>query len=165
LARRGYEHPALRQASRCARPTWTTLSGQRIRNAPGRNTRKITPFKTTLSLTAPPGTGFGALFGIRVHTDFANKVRALDLPGIGNDGVEQSFSMGSLVRYGAANIIRTDIFLRDRSGEPLAIYDLKTGNASLTPARVRELLKRVGREGMPVPVIQLNFSAGTAIVP
>jgi hypothetical protein len=111
------------------------------------------------------GTGFGVLFGIRVHTDFANKVRALDLPGIGNDGVEQSFSMGSLARYGAANSIRTDIFLRDRSGEPLAIYDVKTGNASLTPARVRELLKHVGREGMPIPVIQLNFSAGTAIVP
>jgi hypothetical protein len=111
------------------------------------------------------GTGFGSLFGTRVHTDFANGVKALDLPGIGKDGVEQSFSMGSLARYGAANSIRTDIFLRDRSGEPLAIYDVKTGNASLTPARVRELLKHVGREKMPIPVIQLNFNAGTAILP
>jgi hypothetical protein len=51
------------------------------------------------------GTGFGSLFGIRVHTDFANGVKALDLPGIGKDGVEQSFSMGSLARYRAANSI------------------------------------------------------------
>jgi hypothetical protein len=49
------------------------------------------------------GMGFGSLFGIKVHTDFANRVRKLDLPGIGEDGVEQSFSFGRLATYGAAN--------------------------------------------------------------
>ena len=111
------------------------------------------------------GTGFGALFGIKVHTDFGNRIRKLDLPGIGEDGVEQSFNLGELARYGAANSIRTDIFLRDKFGEPLAIYDVKTGNARLSRARVRELLEHVGREDNPIPVIQLNFNAGTAVMP
>lgn len=111
------------------------------------------------------GTGFGSLFGIRVHTDFANRIRERDLPGIGEDGVEQSFSFGNLANYGAANSIRTDIFLRDKFGKPLAIYDVKTGNAKLTRARVHELLEHVGRKDNPIPVIQLNFNASTATLP
>jgi hypothetical protein len=111
------------------------------------------------------GTGFGSLFGIKVHTDFAKRVRELNLPGIGKVGIEQSFSFGELANYGAKNSIRTDIFLRDKFGEPLAIYDVKTGNARLTPARVRELLEHVKRTDNPIPIIQLNFNAGTAILP
>jgi len=39
-------------------------------------------------------------YGICVHRDFANAVRAQDLPGIGRDGVEQSFNgLGEIVRY------------------------------------------------------------------
>ena len=37
------------------------------------------------------GSGLGALFGTRVHVDFAKRVEQLDLPGIGVEGVEQSF--------------------------------------------------------------------------
>ena len=48
------------------------------------------------------GSGSGPLFGIRVHIDFSNRVKRLDLPGIGQDGVEQSFHLNAVdfVRYG-----------------------------------------------------------------
>jgi hypothetical protein len=106
------------------------------------------------------GVGIGSLFGIKVHADFAAKVRELDLPGIGKDGVEQSFSFTKLTDYGTKDSIRTDVFLRDRFGEPLAIYDVKTGNATLTRARVKELRDHVGRQD--IPVIELHFNDSTA---
>jgi hypothetical protein len=46
-------------------------------------------------------------------------------------------------------------------GTPLAVYDLKTGSAVLTPARVQEL-----REGVGVPnieVIELRYITQTAV--
>jgi len=61
------------------------------------------------------GSGSGPLFGIRVHIDFSNRVKRLDLPGIGQDGVEQSFHLNAVdfVRYGLDGSVRTDIALRD----------------------------------------------------
>lgn len=59
------------------------------------------------------GEGSGPAYGLAVHTDFAAQVRDLDLPGIGRDGVEQTFSMGDLARYGISGSVRTDVVLRD----------------------------------------------------
>jgi hypothetical protein len=76
--------------------------------------------------------------------------------------VEQSFSFRRLTYYGAKDSIRTDDILRDRFGKPLAIYDLKTGGARLTGARVKELRDGVGKSD--IPVIELHFNDGTAIL-
>ena len=34
--------------------------------------------------------------------------------------------------------MRTDVVLRDREGIPIAVYDLKTGNARLSPREYRK---------------------------
>lgn len=108
------------------------------------------------------GAGSGPIFGIQAHLEFAKRVKALNIPGIREEGVEQSFSLGDAARYGAAGSIRTDIVLRDRSGIPIAVYDLKTGNAKLTPSRVREIRDGVGRPN--IPVIELRYVDGTAVL-
>lgn len=111
------------------------------------------------------------VFGTRVHTDFASRVRALDLPGIGQNGVEQSWSFDEPVqnwsfeaftRYGLKGSIRTDVYLRDSySRKPLAIYDVKTGYAQLTPRRRQELRAAVGAGD--IPVIELRYGDLTAL--
>ena len=55
------------------------------------------------------GAGSGPIFGIQAHLEFARRVKALNIPGIREEGVEQSFSLGDAARYGAAGSIRTDI--------------------------------------------------------
>lgn len=108
------------------------------------------------------GAGSGPIFGIQAHLEFAKRVKALNIPGIREEGVEQSFSLGDAVRYGAAGSIRTDVILRDQSGNPIAVYDLKTGNAKLTRSRVREIRDGVGRPN--IPVIELRYVDGTAVL-
>ncbi len=112
------------------------------------------------------GAGWGARFGTAVHVDFANRVRKLDLPGIGQEGVEQGYHLDvkGFVQYGMAGSIRTDVTLRDPKDpdqKPIAVYDLKTGYAVLTPARVEEILKKVDTPGLWV--IELQYRTGDAI--
>ena len=61
------------------------------------------------------------LYGVLVHAEFARVVKALNLPGIGTVGVEQSFDSEGLARYGLDGSIRTDVVLRNESGEIIAI--------------------------------------------
>jgi hypothetical protein len=114
------------------------------------------------------GSGSGPLFGTRVHVDFGKRVEQLDLPGIGEDGVEQSFHLNfaDFVNYGMDGSIRTDVVLRDPknpSGAPIAVYDLKTGNAVLTPSRVAEI-RRALKQG-DLPIIMLHYRTGDAVNP
>jgi len=103
------------------------------------------------------------LYGIFVHRDFANAVRAQDLPGIGRDGVEQSFNgLGEIVRYGLDASIRTDIVLRDRSGRIIAIFDVKTGNAAMAPATAKRY-RRHTQVGPEVPIIILHAVRGAGL--
>jgi hypothetical protein len=112
------------------------------------------------------GVGAGARFGTAVHVDFANRVKKLDLPGIGQDGVEQSFRLDwkDFAYYGLVNTIRTDVTLRDPKDprqRPIAVYDLKTGYAVLTPRRVKEIYDNVDSPGLLV--IELQYRTGDAI--
>ena len=84
------------------------------------------------------------LHGIAVHTEFAAAVKALNLPGIGALGVEQSFHPVGFARYGKRGSIRTDVVLRNAKGIIIAIYDVKTGDAEMRPStkeRYREYTK------------------------
>jgi len=100
-----------------------------------------------------------ALYGILVHTAFARDVGWQELPGIGREGVEQSFSLERIVRYGLKDSIRTDVIMRDESGQIIAIWDVKTGNATLTDDRRQEIRAEVGAAAN-VPVIELHVCRG-----
>ncbi|WP_336488498.1 hypothetical protein [Methylobacterium nigriterrae] len=111
------------------------------------------------------GPGAGPLYGIYVHTASGTRIRELDIPGIGKDGVEQSFSAGDLVRYGLDGSVRTDVILRDAqgtNGRILAIWDIKTGNARLTKARATEIRAGAG-VGADVPIIEIHVIRGISV--
>jgi hypothetical protein len=99
------------------------------------------------------------LYRIAVHKAFADAVRARNLPGIGRAGVEQSFDLDGLARYGLDGSIRTDVVLRNREGVIIAIYDVKTGNATMRPSREAKIRKYT-KAARFVPVIILHARRG-----
>ncbi|MFT4275285.1 MAG: hypothetical protein QM576_02915 [Rhodopseudomonas sp.] len=101
-------------------------------------------------------------YGVAVHFEFARRVRSNDLEGIGTFGVEQSFILGEVQKYGVAGSIRTDVILSDEAGRVLAIYDVKTGGAVLRPSRADDLRKHT-RAGAYTPVIELHFERGPGL--
>jgi hypothetical protein len=108
---------------------------------------------------ATVGEGAGPVYGIMIHGAFGADIKSQNLPGI---GVEQSFSLGDVARYGLDGSIRTDVVLRDPdspSTKPTAIWDVKTGEARLSGPRVQEIRDQV-RVGPEVPVIELHIGRG-----
>jgi hypothetical protein len=96
-----------------------------------------------------------AVYGTAIHGLFASAVKSGKIPGIGFWDVETTFSLLPDARYGSKGSIRTDVVLRNEAGEIIAIYDVKTGERGLSPARVREIRKKTG-VGPGVPIIELN---------
>jgi len=102
-------------------------------------------------------------FGTAVHVLFGTTVRFQGLPGIGFEDVEHSFADGgSADYYGQPGSIRTDVLLRNDIGDIIASYDVKTGDAGLSVARVRELRAKSG-VGPDVPIIELSVRRGGTI--
>ncbi|MGH7784350.1 MAG: hypothetical protein ACREO5_10985, partial [Candidatus Binatia bacterium] len=101
----------------------------------------------------------GPLYGIAVHTIFGGIVRFGNFPGIGIGDVETTF--GGDGTYGSADSIRTDVILRNDIGDPIAIYDVKTGGAKLDLGRVQQLRDSVGAGN--IPVIELHVSRGVTV--
>jgi uncharacterized protein RhaS with RHS repeats len=81
------------------------------------------------------GPGKGPLYGTHVHTAFQAEVDAL-----GNSTLftEQSYLNGVPVPYGTPGSIRIDVGV-GTVDNPSAVYDLKTGSATLTPARIQQI--------------------------
>jgi hypothetical protein len=100
------------------------------------------------------------LYGVIVHSEFARAVRAKNLPGIGQVGVEQSFDADGLARYGLDGSIRTDIILRNTRGQIIAIFDVKTGKATLSSTREAKI-RAFTRVGHDVPVIIMRAMRGS----
>jgi len=104
--------------------------------------------------------GFGKEYGSAVHYDFANAVRSKNLRGI---EVEQSFNvLDPDVQYGKKESVRTDVVLRNDSGEVTVIYDVKTGGASLDARRVQELRDKTGA-GPRIPIIEMHVQRGLSL--
>jgi hypothetical protein len=100
-------------------------------------------------------------YGIIVHKAFALAVIAARIPGISVLDVEQTFRLPT--GYSATkNSIKPDVVLRDDIGDIVAIYDVKTGNASVDPWRARELRAGTGA-GPDVYVIELQVTYGPAL--
>jgi len=81
-------------------------------------------------------------YGRLVHEEFADEVRAAVLPGIAYNDVETTWPAGW--SYGSLDSVRTDVVLHDDDGTIIAIYDVKTGQSGLTPARIADLLAGTG---------------------
>jgi hypothetical protein len=101
-------------------------------------------------------------YGTAVHVAFGTAVRLQGLPGIGFNDVEHSFKGGEPAAYGELGSIRTDVVLRNAGGDVIAIYDVKTGGAQLSDARVRELREKT-RVGPNVPIIELHVLRGARL--
>lgn len=100
-----------------------------------------------------------SVYGTLVHRTFAGVVLMQRLPGIGWSDVETTFG-GDY--YGAKGSVRTDVVLRNDVGDIIAIYDVKTGNAEVTPRRAAELRQKTGTDSR-VPIIQMSFSRGFSL--
>lgn len=104
----------------------------------------------------------GFLYGTQVHTAFSRAVRESGIPGV---EVEGSFKDGApLSSYGLFGSIRTDVVLRgyDDAGQVIAVWDVKTGNATLGPSRLSQLRTQIGI-GIDVPIIELSVDRGVMI--
>jgi hypothetical protein len=92
-------------------------------------------------------------YGTRIHAVFAALVKAANITGIRPEDVETTFPEGP---YGSPDSIRTDVVLRDTTtGTIIAIYDVKTGKADLSPARADQLRSKT-KAPPGTPVIQLR---------
>lgn len=102
------------------------------------------------------------VYGVAVHAAFASSVKSQNLDGIGRDGVEQTFLFGRVDQYGIAGSIRTDVTLRNVAGDVIAIYDVKTGGATLSASRADQLRAGTGASQY-TPVIELHFFRGSSL--
>jgi hypothetical protein len=108
------------------------------------------------------GEGYGPEYGTAIHKDFGDAVKAENLRGIGRAGVERTYGREPDDPYGAKDSIRTDIILRNDIGDPIAIYDVKTGSATLRAARVQELRDKTDAS-LSVPVIEMHVLRGLSL--
>ena len=95
------------------------------------------------------GPGSGAAYGTAVHSEFADLVEA-------NTGLaaEVSYKGGQVVAYGTPGSVRVDA-VEGAVDAPTCCYDLKTGSATLTPARVTQIQKELpGGSNVPVKEIK-----------
>ncbi len=115
--------------------------------------------KTTLEkVVNARGEGYGPRYGTAIHQDFGDAVKSQNLPGI---KVEHTFPEDG-TWPGKKGTIRTDIVLRNESGEVIAIYDVKTGDAYLDAKRVAELRAKTGAS-LSVPVIEMHIQRGLSL--
>lgn len=99
-----------------------------------------------------------AVYGTAVHVAFGAAVRLQGLPGVGD--IERSFSLDAAdPYYGLAGTIRTDVTLRNIQGDIIAIYDVKTGERTMSRSRANEL-RTITRAAPDTPVFELNIVRG-----
>ena len=95
-------------------------------------------------------TGKGHVVGTYKHSVFAQEVDNLGNPNL---KTEVSFSNGRLVEYGTKGSVRCDAVLFDGI-KPIHVWDFKTGNATLSTARIQRILCAIGDMGIPVDMIK-----------
>lgn len=100
------------------------------------------------------------LYGTMVHQQFASAIKDAGIPGLTD--IERTFHFDfAKPSYGLADSIRTDVVLRNATGEIMAIYDVKTGDARIRPERAQELRDKTGA-APNTPVFELNVARGIA---
>jgi hypothetical protein len=96
----------------------------------------------------------GVVNGTLKHTMFKQKVDALGIPGL---KTEKTYKGGKMVDYGEKGAVRVDAILDNGDGT-FTVWDLKTGNARLTPERAKQIQLAVGgkQNWEKVAVIELR---------
>jgi hypothetical protein len=102
------------------------------------------------------------VYGTAVHVAFGTAVRFEGIRGIGFTDVEHSFKDGVDAEHGELGSIRTDVLLRNEIGDIIAIYDVKTGQAGLSPGRVQQIRDHTGVQSN-IPIIELSVVRGVRI--
>jgi RHS repeat-associated protein len=97
------------------------------------------------------GSGSGPLYGTKVHSAFKAEVDALGQTDL---HTEVSYLNCVPVKYGTPNSVRLDA-VEGSITQPITIYDLKTGSATLTPARIQQIQTNVPG-GASVPIREVR---------
>ena len=97
------------------------------------------------------GPGRGPVYGTKVHSAFEREVNAL---GKNDVHTEVSYLNGQIVPYGTKGSVRLDV-VNGPVNSPNAVYDLKTGSATLTPARIQQIQSHLPG-GNAVPVMEIR---------
>ncbi|HEU5001150.1 MAG TPA: RHS repeat-associated core domain-containing protein [Actinomycetota bacterium] len=98
------------------------------------------------------GRGSGSVYGTLVHTAFRNEIEAL---GDSNLTSEVSYLRGKVVPWGTPGSVRLDVVEGDVL-RPTEIYDLKTGSAKLTAARVAQVRANLPSLSQSVPITEIR---------
>ena len=99
---------------------------------------------------AQTGEGRGPAYGSRLHAALNRQVEASpNLRG------EVSFRNGREVDFGTKGSVRLDI-IGYKDGKPAVIYDLKSGSARLTPARIARIRSQLPPNMQDLPVQELR---------
>jgi len=97
------------------------------------------------------GAGSGGVYGTRVHTAFEKEIKAL---GNANLSTEVSYKNGTPVSRGTNGSVRLDV-VEGPIRAPTNVFDLKTGSAKLTPARMNQIQQHVPG-GTSVPIHEVR---------
>lgn len=98
------------------------------------------------------GPGRGPVYGTNVHTAFADEVAALGRTDL---FAEVSYLNGQVVPYGTRGAVRLDVVVGSPSA-PTAIWDLKTGSAALTQARIAQIQSHLPPAFQNIPVLEVR---------
>jgi RHS repeat-associated protein len=96
------------------------------------------------------GPASGPVYGTQVHVAFQAEVEAMNNSAL---RTEVSYLNGAEVPYGTQGSVRIDVGQYSADGQIQAVFDLKTGSATLTPARIQQIQQAVGSQ-VPVTIVR-----------
>ena len=98
------------------------------------------------------GEGSRPVHGTLVHSAFKAEVGSLSNTNLGR---EVFYLDGEVVPYGTPGSVCLDAVEIGPNDQIQAVYDLKTGNAFLTPTRIAQIRTQLPGGGVGVPVIEV----------
>jgi RHS repeat-associated protein len=128
---------------------WTRLTSSL--NSINRTTGQLQ--RAAARATAKVPSGSQPVYGTKVHTAFRDEVLAL---GRSDLFTEVSYLNGEIVPYGTSGSVRIDVVMGSSPNNPAALFDLKTGEALLTAARIQQLLSHMPSSVIKIPVILIK---------
>jgi RHS repeat-associated protein len=99
------------------------------------------------------GPGKGPIYGTKIHKEFESIVDEY----AGNLSTEVSYFEGKVVPHGTKGSVRLDVVLGDINN-PSAIFDLKTGGASLTNSRIKQIRNHLPIESKKIPIEEIKIN-------